>query len=61
MNWRDLNKYLKAMKEEDIWLMLEKERHGARRRTVLARLHQRYSALRTARERAHLMTEAIDQ
>ena len=60
MNWRDLNKYLKAMKEEDIWLMLEEERRCARRRTVLQRLHQRYSAMRTAREREELLAEAVE-
>ena len=61
MNWRDLNKYLKAMKEEDIWLMLEEERRCARRRTVLQRLHQRYSAMRTAREREELLAEAVTE
>lgn len=60
MNWRTLNKNLKNMREEDVWLMLEEERHGARRRTVLQRLHQRYSALRTAREREELLAEAVE-
>ena len=59
MNWRTLNKNLKNMREEDIWLMLEEERRCARRRTVLQRLHQRYSAMRTAREREELLAEAV--
>jgi hypothetical protein len=39
--------------------MLNDERIGARRVTVLERLHQRYTALRAARERVEILKEAI--
>ncbi len=58
MNWRDLNKYIKQLTEEELLLMLNEERAGARRASALARIHQRYSALRTARERDELLAEA---
>lgn len=58
MNWRELNKYLKQMNEVEVLLMLNEERAGAKRLTVLARLHQRYNALRVARERIELLQEA---
>jgi len=38
--------------------MLVKERDGERRVTFLARLHQRYSTLRAARERIGLLKNA---
>lgn len=38
--------------------MLQQERKGAKRVTVLERLHQRYNTLRVARERAELLKEA---
>lgn len=38
--------------------MLQQERNGAKRVTVLERLHQRYNTLRVARERAELLKEA---
>jgi hypothetical protein len=39
--------------------MLDAERNGAKRITILERLHQRYTTLRAARERIELMKEAI--
>jgi hypothetical protein len=38
--------------------MLDAERNGAKRVTILERLHQRYTTLRAARERIELMKEA---
>lgn len=38
--------------------MLQQERNGAKRVTVLERLHQRYNTLRVARERKELLDEA---
>jgi hypothetical protein len=38
--------------------MLNEERAGQRRLTILARLHQRYNTLRVARERIELLKEA---
>jgi hypothetical protein len=59
MNWRDLNKRLNLLSEDEVLALLEAERAGQRRVTFLERLHQRYTALRTARERVELLQEAV--
>ena len=48
--WLTLNDALPCMKEQEVKRLLEAERRGARRSTVLKRLHQRFCALRAARE-----------
>lgn len=58
MNWRELNKKLNLLSESEVLELLEAERVGQRRVTFLERLHQRYTALRTARERVELLQEA---
>lgn len=58
MNWRELNKRLNLLSEEEVLALLEAERKGARRVTLLERLHQRYTALRAARERIEILKEA---
>ena len=57
-NWRELNKKLNLLSENEVLELLEAERVGQRRVTFLERLHQRYTALRTARERVELLQEA---
>ena len=57
-NWRELNKKLNLLSESEVLALLEAERVGLRRVTFLERLHQRYTALRTARERVDLLQEA---
>lgn len=57
MKWRELNKYLRQMTEQEVLLMLNEEKAGQRRRTVLERLHQRYNTLRVMRERVELFYE----
>ena len=57
-NWRELNKKLNLLSESEVLELLEAERAGQRRVTFLERLHQRYTALRTARERIELLQEA---
>ena len=59
MNWRELNQKLSLLSEQQVLQMLNDERIGARRVTVLERLHQRYTALRAARERVEILKEAI--
>lgn len=44
--------------EAEVLEMLNEERNGAKRITILERLHQRYNTLRVARERIELMKEA---
>ena len=59
MNWRELNKHLNMLNEDEVLALLDAERQGARRVTFLERLHQRYTMLRAARERVELMKEAV--
>lgn len=59
MNWRELNRKLSMLTEEQVLQMLNDERVGAKRVTVLQRLHQRYTVLRAARERVELLKEAV--
>ncbi len=59
MNWRELNKKLNMLTEDEVLALLEAERQGAKRVTFLERLHQRYTMLRAARERVELLKEAV--
>jgi hypothetical protein len=58
LSWRQLNDVLCNMSEADVWGMLELERTGDKRASVLQRLHQRYNVLRVSRERIELLKEA---
>jgi hypothetical protein len=57
--WRSLNSKLSRLSEEEVLRMLNEERGGAKRVSVLQRLHQRYNTLRVARERLELLKGAI--
>lgn len=59
LSWRKLNDQLSTMTEQQVLDMLNAERAGAKRVTVLERLHQRYTTLRAARERAEILKEAL--
>ena len=59
MDWRTLNKKLSLLSEQQVLQLLNDERIGARRVTVLERLHQRYTALRATRERVEILKEAV--
>ena len=56
--WRSLNNELSRMSEQDVLRLLNEERDGAKRVTMLQRLHQRYNTLRVARERLELLKGA---
>lgn len=56
--WRSLNNELSRMSEEEVLRLLNEEREGAKRVTMLERLHQRYNTLRVARERLELLKGA---
>jgi hypothetical protein len=58
LNWRKLNKELALMSEDQVLDLLNQERVGARRISIMERLHQRYTALRASRERMELFKEA---
>lgn len=57
-NWRKLNKELALLSEEQVLTLLNQERVGRRRLSILERLHQRYTTLRAARERMEILKEA---
>ncbi len=57
-NWRKLNKELALLDETQVLELLNAERAGRKRISILERLHQRYTALRTARERMEILREA---
>lgn len=56
--WRSINHTLSSKTEEEVLQMLNDERAGAKRVTILERLHQRYTTLRAARERIEILKEA---
>jgi hypothetical protein len=58
LSWRSLNEKLNTLGEDEVYILLQAERVGERRLSVLQRLHQRYNTLRVARERAELIKEA---
>lgn len=58
MTWREINKHLHTFTEEQLITLLDEERAGRRRASIMQRLHQRYSVLRTARERIELLQMA---
>ena len=58
ISWRSLNEQLHSKTEEEVLVMLEEERIGQKRYSVLERLHQRYTTLRMNRERIELLREA---
>ena len=57
--WRRLNDQLSAMTEQQVLDLLNDERQNGKRSSVLARLHQRYTTLRAARERAEILRGAV--
>ncbi len=59
ISWRALNDKLASLTEEEVFAMLTQEQLHERRASHLQRLHQRYCALRDARERVEIMSGAI--
>jgi hypothetical protein len=47
------------MTEDEVLEMLNAERQGPKRASILERLHMKYSVLRTNRERIEIMKEAV--
>jgi hypothetical protein len=58
LSWRKLNKQLALLPEDQVLSLLNAERGGARRISILQRLHQRYTMLRAERERQEILREA---
>lgn len=59
LSWRALNNQLPTMTEAEVLELLQQERVSERRVSFLQRLHQRYCALRDARERAEVLQDAV--
>lgn len=55
LSWRSLNAKLTDWTEAEVKELLDRELDGNRRPVIAKRLHQRFAALRTARERADIM------
>ena len=58
-SWRALNDQLPSLSEDEVFALLTHETLHERRSSHLQRLHQRYCALRDARERIEIMSGAI--
>ena len=58
-SWRQLLITLNQMTEQEVLDMLNAERQGPRRASILERLHMRYNTLRVSRERIEILKEAI--
>jgi hypothetical protein len=54
-NWTTLNECLPGLDEKDVKALLTHEVSHDNRATLVERLHQRYNALRVARERRELL------
>lgn len=59
LSWRALNDQLASLSEDEILALLNAERSADRRVSILQRLHQRYCALRDARERLEILRDAV--
>jgi len=54
MNYRELNKWLRTASFSQVCAEIQIEMTKRKRKTFLKRLHQRYCALRAAKERKEL-------
>jgi len=59
LSWRSLNDQIASLSEQEVLAWLNAERATERRVSHLQRLHQRYCALRDARERQEILREAV--
>jgi phosphoserine phosphatase len=58
VNWRELQRKLNQLTEQELWDLIEAELAGKRRVTLIERMHMRAAALRTTRERLDLLKRA---
>ena len=59
LSWRALNDQLPTLTEDEVFAMLTDELLHEKRSSILQRLHQRYCALRDARERVEILSQAV--
>jgi arsenate reductase-like glutaredoxin family protein len=60
LTWRELNKSLSSLSEDETKKLLNDELATFKRLSIIKRLHQRYNALRVARERVEIMKEKFE-
>jgi len=56
-SWVVMNGSLMTLTEEQILELIDHEKAGLKRKSLITRMHERYSMLRTTRERAELLEE----
>lgn len=61
MNWRELNARLGSLREDELEGMIQEELRGERRPTLLIRMHQRFTVLRSLRERREILSAATSE
>ena len=61
MNWRELNARLGSLREDELEQMIREELKGERRPTLLIRMHQRFTVLRSLRERREILNVATSE
>jgi len=59
LSWRALNDKIATLSEDEVFALLTHEQLNERRSSILERLHQRYCALRDARERVEILQKAV--
>lgn len=57
MNWREMTEQINNFDEDQLYDLIEAELKGQRRKSILIRLHQRFCAVRDARERQEILGE----
>lgn len=59
-DWRALNSVIAALNEVQLTQMLEHELNTKKRHTMATRIHQKFTAMRTARERSEIILKCTD-
>lgn len=57
LSWRSLNAKIPSLSEEEVKVLLAEEMATHKRLVIARRLHQRYAAMRTIRERAEILAK----
>lgn len=57
LSWRSLNAKIPSLSEAEVQALLTEEMASHKRLVIARRLHQRYSAMRTIRERAEILAK----
>ena len=59
INWRTLNARLGSLREDELEQLIQEELRGEKRPTLLVRMHQRFTVLRSLRERREILSVAL--